>query len=193
MKVDAESGLLLDARLSLSPNHDERPETDIDLVVVHNISLPPGKFGEPWIEDFFLNKLDTSAHEYFEEISDLKVSCHLLIRRDGELVQFVPFHMRAWHAGESCYSGRERCNDFSIGIELEGADDIPYEEIQYEQLSAVIMALEHAYPGVRHERVAGHSKISPGRKTDPGPAFNWAHLRGLLDSLEEDSDNHPTH
>lgn len=173
----------------MSPNHDERPETDIDLIVVHNISLPPGKFGGDWIEDFFLNRLDSSAHEYFKEISAMKVSCHLLIRRDGELVQFVPFNQRAWHAGESCYYGRHRCNDFSIGIELEGADDVAYEEVQYEQLSAVIMALEKAYPEVRHERVAGHSKISPNRKTDPGPAFNWAHLRGLFDSLEDDSDN----
>lgn len=189
MKVDTSSGLLAEARLCLSPNHDERPETAIDLIVVHNISLPPGKFGGGWIEDFFQNRLDPSKHEYFEEISELKVSCHLLIRRDGELVQFVPFNKRAWHAGESCYYGRHRCNDFSIGIELEGADDIPYEELQYEQLSAVIMALEKAYPEVRHERVTGHNKISPKRKTDPGPAFNWAHLRGLLDSLEEDSNN----
>ncbi len=185
MRVDTETGLLTGAIVRLSPNHDERPGSLISLIVIHNISLPPGEFGGPYIEDFFLNRLDTSTDDYFREIADLTVSSHLLIRRDASIVQFVPFHQRAWHAGESCYEGKTCCNDFSIGIELEGTDEIPYEEKQYEALSKVIMALCAAYPQLQRDMLAGHHQISPGRKTDPGPAFNWAHLYGLLDSLAE--------
>lgn len=183
MKVDLQTHLLEEAFYRESPNQDDREDADLDLLVIHNISLPPGEFGASYIEDFFLNKLDISAHEYFEEIADLHVSCHLLIKRNGELVQFVPFNKRAWHAGESCFEGREKCNDFSIGIELEGTDELPYEEQQYEALSDVTRALMRAYPTLQQERIVGHSTIAPGRKTDPGPAFNWAHLHGMLDSI----------
>ena len=182
MHVDPETGLLREARLSLSPNRDARPDGTLDLVVLHNISLPPGQYGGPYIEDFFLNRLDPAADDYFEEIVDMQVSSHLLVRRDGSIVQFVPFHERAWHAGASVFEGRERCNDFSIGIEIEGTDEQPYEEIQYRVVSAIIAALAVAYPHIYISRVTGHCHIAPERKTDPGPAFNWAHLHGLMDS-----------
>ncbi|MCB1755995.1 MAG: 1,6-anhydro-N-acetylmuramyl-L-alanine amidase AmpD [Gammaproteobacteria bacterium] len=183
MKVDTHTGLLDGAQQCLSPNHDERPEVPMDLIVIHNISLPPGEFGGTFIEDFFCNRLDANAHDYFAEIAGLKVSSHLLIKRDGRVVQFVPFHKRAWHAGASCFEGREQCNDFSIGIELEGTDELPYEEVQYEMLSEIIVALQQTYPTLAQTRLVGHSHIAPSRKTDPGPAFNWAHLHGLIDSL----------
>jgi N-acetyl-anhydromuramoyl-L-alanine amidase len=161
-----------------SPNCDERPPgATIDLVVIHNISLPPGEFAGPGIVDLFLNRLDPSAHPYFETIAHLKVSAHFLVRRDGELIQFVPCGMRAWHAGASAWRGRERCNDYSIGIEVEGADDQPFTDIQYERLAAVMHALRVRY-GV-HD-LAGHSDVAPGRKTDPGPCFDWERLRQLL-------------
>lgn len=181
VRVDPESGLLATARQVPSPNCDDRPEGGVvELVVVHAISLPPGEFGGPWIDALFTNRLDPEAHPYFREIHQLRVSAHLLVRRDGELVQYVPFHRRAWHAGASCYAGRERCNDFSIGIELEGTDDLPYEPIQYARLARVIAALERAYPAISRARIAGHSDIAPGRKTDPGPAFEWARLETEL-------------
>jgi AmpD protein len=142
--------------------------------------LPPGEFGGPWIDALFSNTLNPAAHLFFQEISALKVSAHLLIRRDGELVQYVPFHRRAWHAGRSAFQGRERCNDFSIGVELEGADHVPYRDIQYECLKEVIMALKGAYPAITPERITGHAAIAPGRKSDPGPAFDWVRLWGLL-------------
>jgi len=141
---------------------------------------PPGEYGGPWIDQLFTNTLSSDAHPYFAQIASLKVSAHLLIRRDGELVQYVPFHLRAWHAGVSQYCGRERCNDFSIGIELEGTDEQPYEPRQYDQLARVIDALVAAYPTLSTERIAGHSDVAPGRKTDPGPAFDWVRLRALL-------------
>ncbi len=143
---------------------------------MHGISLPPGEFGGDEIEALFTNTLDWDAHPYFSEIRGLEVSSHLLIRRDGSLIQFVPFTERAWHAGESCFRGQHRCNDFSIGIELEGEDETPYEDRQYEVLQDVIRALCAAYPGLTPRRVAGHSDIAPGRKTDPGPAFDWLRL-----------------
>lgn len=152
----------------------------VSLVVVHGISLPPGEFGGPWIDALFTNTLDPSVHPYFREIAGLTVSAHLLVRRDGELVQYVPFDRRAWHAGRSCYDGRDNCNDFSIGIELEGADEVPYTHQQYDALVRVLALLERRYPEVAGH-VAGHSDIAPGRKTDPGPSFDWAllaHLRG---------------
>ncbi len=183
MNIDLASGLLDSARQVASPNADERPLGSVpELIVVHGISLPPGEFGGPWIDALFTNRLDPEAHPYFQEIEDAQVSAHVLIRRDGELVQYVPFDRRAWHAGRSAYCGRERCNDFSIGIELEGADDIAYEPIQYERLAALIDALVAAYPSLSAERVAGHCDIAPGRKTDPGPAFEWPRLRRLLAS-----------
>ncbi len=152
----------------------------MSLIVVHNISLPPGEFGGPYISQLFTNQLDRHAHPYFEDIHALKVSSHLLIRRDGQIIQYVPFNRRAWHAGASEYCGRQACNDFSIGIELEGTDDQPYEEIQYTQLAQVILECRRCYPDIAKDAITGHSDIAPGRKTDPGPAFDWEHLKQLL-------------
>lgn len=164
-----------------SPNCDDRAEgCGIDLVVIHGISLPPGEFGGDGIERLFTNTLDPDAHPYFREIEGLRVSAHLLIRRDGELVQFVPFQERAWHAGKSCFEGREQCNDFSIGIELEGTDEQPYEAVQIRLLAEVVRALCEAYSGLSPDRVVGHSDIAPGRKTDPGSYFDWEGFRDLL-------------
>lgn len=181
MHIDPATGLLDAARLQPSPNCDERPAGEtVDLIVIHGISLPPDEFGGPWIEALFTNGLDPAAHPYFRAIADLRVSAHLLIRRDGEMIQYVPFHRRAWHAGESVYAGRSRCNDFSIGIELEGTDQRAYTEDQYQLLAAVIAALRLAYPAIQPERLVGHADIAPGRKTDPGPAFDWVRLRQML-------------
>lgn len=179
--IDTHSGLLRGARQVPSPNFDARPGGILpELIVVHGISLPPEQFGGPWIDRLFTNSLPPDEHPYFATMWTLQVSSHLLIRRDGEPVQYVPFHERAWHAGASSYQGRERCNDFSIGVELEGADDIAYEPAQYRMLSAVILALCDAYPSLSLTRIAGHSDIAPGRKTDPGPAFDWQRLYALL-------------
>ena len=181
MRVDPVTGLLDAARYLPSPNCDERPAgMAIDLIVIHGISLPPGQFGGPWIDALFTNTLDPAAHPYFRTIADLRVSAHLLIRRAGDLTQYAPFQRRAWHAGISEYAGRPRCNDFGIGIELEGVDLIPYTDHQYQRLAAVIPALRRAYPAISPERLAGHADIAPGRKTDPGPAFDWMRLRQLL-------------
>jgi AmpD protein len=183
MKVDMSNGWLDEAQRQPSPNCDERPQDcEPELIVIHSISLPPGQFGGQYIGDLFCNRLDTDVDPYFREIADLRVSAHLLIRRDGSLVQFVPFHQRAWHAGDSCYQGRQQCNDFSIGIELEGSDDVPYEEIQYRQLAKVIICLQQSYPGLSRQHITGHSDIAPQRKTDPGPQFDWARLQSLLES-----------
>jgi AmpD protein len=179
--VDPGNGLLHPARQVVSPNRDERPPGLLpELIVVHGISLPPDEYGGPWIDRLFTNSLPHDAHPYFATVAALQVSSHLLIRRDGEYVQYVPFHLRAWHAGASSYRGRERCNDFSIGIELEGSDELAYEPAQYRALSNAIHALCLAYPSLSLERVAGHNDIAPGRKTDPGPAFDWPRLRALL-------------
>lgn len=182
MRVDPGSGLLDLAEQRPSPNCDERPQPQsLDLIVVHGISLPPGEFGGPWIDALFSNRLDPQAHPYFRDIYQLKVSAHVLIRRDGSVLQYVPFTKRAWHAGVSAFKGRERCNDFSVGIELEGSDEVPYEAAQYYSLQQVISALRQAYPSLRAGQIAGHSDIAPGRKTDPGPHFDWPHLYALLD------------
>ena len=187
MNVDQPSGWLEGARRVASPNCDERPPgTVIDLLVVHGISLPPGEFGGPWIEALFTNTLDAAAHPYFTEIKDLRVSAHAVIRRSGEIVQYVPFQQRAWHAGRSCFDGRERCNDFSIGIELEGCDDQPYAQAQYSALAATARAIMAAYPAITPSRIVGHSDIAPGRKTDPGAAFSWQHLQALLEQGNHD-------
>ena len=164
----------------LSPNFNERPSERIDLLVVHNISLPPGQFGGPHISDLFCNQLERDCHPYFEEIADLQVSAHLLIRREGSMIQYVPFNKRAWHAGASCFDGEENCNDFSIGIELEGADDVPYDKVQYQSLAAVSRCLMAVYKGISAERIVGHCDIAPGRKTDPGEAFDWLYYRESL-------------
>ena len=175
--VETGSGLLEPARLCLSPNRDARPPGAApSLVIVHGISLPPGRFGGPEIEDLFCNRLDWDAHPYFDGIRGLEVSAHLLVRRDGEVIQFVPFVERAWHAGDSRFRRRSRCNDFSIGIELEGEDTTAYDDAQYAALSAVIAALIRAYPDITARDVAAHSDIAQGRKTDPGPAFDWLRL-----------------
>lgn len=183
MKIDKKQGLLVDARLARSPNCDDRPDTDdISGIIIHNISLPPSQFGAHFIEDLFLNRLDCSVHPYFEQLDGLKVSSHILIKRDGEIIQFVPFHKRAWHAGVSQWDGRERCNDFTIGIELEGDDFSPFLEVQYRQCAAVIKGLLKAYPKLSAARIRGHEHIAPGRKTDPGRYFNWTYLRALVEA-----------
>ena len=164
-----------------SPNQGERPpQCQPSLLVVHNISLPPAEYGGPWIDDLFCNRLDASAHPYFSEIAGLRVSSHLLIRRDGAIRQYVPFDMSAWHAGESCFEGRSCCNDFSIGIELEGCDNEPYELEQYRVLAKVTLAIQSRYPAITADRIVGHCDIAPQRKTDPGPAFEWQSFRAML-------------
>jgi len=181
IKADPRTGLLSGANFKQSPHFDERPEgEEIDLIVIHSISLPPGEFGSRDIEDFFCGKLDFTRHPDYKNIAHLKVASHLLIRRSGEVVQFVPFSRRAWHAGESSFEGRTGCNDFSIGIELEGVDERPYTEIQYKQLVEIVKALMVHYPKLTAERIVGHSDVSPGRKTDPGPGFDWAYFKGKL-------------
>ena len=180
LQVDLETGLMRGAVQVPSPNCDARPPgVDAELIVVHGISLPPGEFGGPWIERLFTNSLPLDMHPYFAEIGGLKVSSHLLVARDGSLTQFVKFTDRAWHAGESRYQGRVACNDFSIGVELEGVDTTAYEAAQYDTLGEVVAALCDAYPRLSPDRIVGHSDIAPGRKTDPGPAFDWerAHRR----------------
>ena len=168
------------ARVECSPNFNERPNQEISVLVIHNISLPPGCFSGDAVIDLFLNRLDWDQHPFYQQIRGLEVSSHLLIRRDGELIQFVPFDKRAWHAGRSSFDGRENCNDFSIGIELEGSDDCEFTAAQYQALVTVTKALMHAYPQITAARVTGHSDIAPGRKTDPGPCFNWAWYRSQL-------------
>ncbi len=166
------------ARQLPSPNCDARPPgTEIDLLIIHNISLPPGCFGGDAIDCFFTNRLDVDADPFYKEICDMRVSAHLLVRRDGAIVQYVPFTQRAWHAGVSCFEGRQGCNDYSIGIELEGTDELAYEDIQYQVLQQLIKVLCQSYPGIREGRIVGHSDVAAGRKTDPGPAFDWSKIR----------------
>ena len=173
MRLDAQ-GWLSGVRRVASPNHDARPpHTPIDLLVIHNISLPPNEYGGDAVERFFTNTLDHSAHPYFEQLRGVRVSSHFLVRRDGQIVQFVPCNKRAWHAGVSNWAGRQRCNDFSIGIELEGSDFEPFSELQYAALTRLTRYLKRVFP-IRH--IAGHSDIAPGRKTDPGPFFDWEKL-----------------
>jgi AmpD protein len=157
----------------LSENCSERKTEEISLLVIHNISLPPGEYGGGYIEKLFTNNLDPNDHAYFSEIYDLKVSSHLLIERDGSLVQFVPFNKKAWHAGVSSFEGRENCNEFSIGIELEGTDDDTYTEDQYRALIDITKVLMLVFQDIKKENIVGHSDIAPGRKTDPGKAFDW--------------------
>ncbi|MFU8896548.1 MAG: 1,6-anhydro-N-acetylmuramyl-L-alanine amidase AmpD [Gammaproteobacteria bacterium] len=179
--IDPATGLLAAARQRHSPNQDARPDgVAPELLVIHCISLPPGEFGGPWIDRLFTNRLEPGAHPYFATIADARVSAHLLIRRDGALLQYVPFHRRAWHAGVSSWCGRGACNDFSIGIELEGTDQGGYTTAQYRRLAAAIRALCRAYPTLSPVRLAGHSDIAPGRKTDPGPGFDRARLARWL-------------
>ena len=181
LNLDSTGDWFDDARRVPSPNFDSRPSgCGIDLIVVHAISLPPGEFGGPHIEQLFCNRLDPHAHDCFRTIAAMKVSAHLLIRRDGALVQFVALSGRAWHAGESCFGGRVHCNDFSIGIELEGTDCTPYEASQYERLGDVCRTLMHRWSAIGPDRIVGHCDVAPNRKTDPGPAFDWQRLNNLL-------------
>ena len=178
------NGCIDNAKQLPSPNRNERPNLDdIRLIIVHNISLPPGEFGHNWVDDFFLNSLDPNQHPYFQEICHLEVSSHILIRRDGTSTQYVPFHERAWHAGVSSFNGQSNCNDFSIGIELEGTDDIAYTEAQYVQLAHYCKQLIETYPLLSEENIVGHCDVAPGRKTDPGESFEWTKFRRLLSSL----------
>lgn len=167
-------------RLCASPFCDEREGDDISLLVIHNISLPPGQFGGNYIDQLFTGCLDPDEHEYFQEIHQLRVSAHCLIKRTGEVVQYVPFDKRAWHAGVSSFKGRERCNDFSIGIELEGCDDTPYTQEQYQSLANVTKTIQKQYPKIVNEHITGHCDIAPGRKTDPGDSFDWPYYLSLL-------------
>lgn len=179
--VHRASGLLRGAAWRPSPHCDDRPQGHvIDLLVLHGISLPAGEFGGPWIDQLFMGTLDPKARPEFAELAGLRVSAHLLIRRDGSIIQYVPLQRRAWHAGQSSFEGRTACNDFSIGIELEGADTVPYDIAQYQALARVVPAVRAAYPQITPSRIVAHSAIAPGRKTDPGPAFDWPRLQSLL-------------
>jgi len=176
--------VLDEARFVSSPNCDARPVGAApEVLIVHAISLPPSEFGGPGVEQLFCNTLDPKAHPYYEQICHLKVSAHLLIRRDGRVVQFVPLHLRAWHAGQSQCEGRSRVNDFSIGVELEGSDDVPFEATQYAVLSELSSEIMRTYPAITSARIYGHSDIAPGRKTDPGPCFDWARFRASLKAM----------
>lgn len=171
-------GMCAGARWIPSPNHDARPDdAAISLVVIHGISLPPGEFGGEWITDLFLDRLHPGAHPYFAGLAGVRVSAHFLVRREGEVIQYVPCELRAWHAGKSSWKGRERCNDFSIGIELEGTDYWPYTDAQYDSLAHLTRALFERYGALD---LAGHSDIAPGRKTDPGPHFDWPRYRAAI-------------
>ena len=177
MRIGAD-GLAVDVPFLASPNCDDRPPgATVELLVIHAISLPPGEFGGPGIDELFLNRLSPAEHPYYAQLAGLKVSAHFVVRRDGAVTQFVSCRKRAWHAGESSWRGRGRCNDYSIGIELEGGGDVPFEAPQYDVLVRLTGALRLAYPIVD---IAGHSEIAPGRKTDPGSHFDWARYRSAL-------------
>ena len=183
LKLGKDGGWLEGVRRVLPPNHDERPDPeDISLLVIHGISLPPGKFGGDYIDQLFTNTLDPTAHPYFAGISGERVSAHILVDRKGRITQYVPFNRRAWHAGVSIFRGRQCCNDFSIGIELEGCDDQPYTDGQYRKLKLLTRILMSQWPAITRENIVGHCDIAPGRKTDPGSAFKWDYFFSLLDS-----------
>lgn len=185
MQVDPSSGWCDVARHCPSPNFNARPSGEVSVLVIHNISLPPGQFGTGKVQTFFQNNLDPNEHPYFAGIVSLRVSAHFLIERDGVVTQFVSCNERAWHAGVSSFDGRENCNDFSLGIELEGTDELPFTDAQYETLTALTRAIQAAYPAITPTRICGHSDIAPTRKTDPGPAFDWKRLRrALMDTKE---------
>ena len=184
LTIDRGTGLADGATLLLSPNRDARPPgATVDLIVIHGISLPPGGYAGAEVEAFFQNRLDMTRHPYYATIEALRVSAHFYVRRDGRLVQFVPVHERAWHAGVSVYGARDACNDFAVGIELEGTDEEPYDERQYPVLAALVVALRRAYPTLAEDALAGHSDIAPTRKTDPGPHFDWARLGRAVTAL----------
>jgi AmpD protein len=181
LHIDPATGLVAGVRQVISPHFDERPSgVAADLIVVHGISLPPGEYGGPWIDRLFTGCLPADVHPFFRDIAGQRVSAHALVRRTGAIVQYVPFGARAWHAGVSQYQGRSQCNDFSIGIEIEGTDEEPYMAEQYTALAALINALLAVYPTLSRDRIVGHSDVAPGRKTDPGTAFDWPRLRAGL-------------
>ncbi len=180
MLLDPVTGWCSGVRHCPSAHCNERPQGEISLLVLHNISLPPGQFGTGKVQEFFTSGLNASEHAYFAGIVDMRVSAHFFIERDGQISQFVSCLQRAWHAGVSSFAGRDNCNDFSLGIELEGTDDLPYSEAQYDALVPLVQQLLAAYPALSVERICGHSDIAPGRKTDPGPAFDWPRLRTAL-------------
>lgn len=185
-RLDRDSEWLQGVRRVLSPNHDERPAgTEIELLVIHGISLPPGEFGGGYIDQLFTNTLSPGDHPYFSGIAKLQLSSHVLINRKGEVTQYVPFTRRAWHAGESEFQGRMQCNNFSIGIELEGCDDQPYTEKQYDTLTSLTLALRRHWPAIENDHIVGHCHISPERKTDPGPLFDWPYYFKLLDKSDK--------
>ncbi|WP_320820108.1 1,6-anhydro-N-acetylmuramyl-L-alanine amidase AmpD [Thalassolituus sp.] len=173
-----EAGRCREALWVPSPNFGVRPCSNISLLVIHNISLPPEQYGGGYVQCFFQNALPVDQHPYFAEIAELKVSSHFLIERTGKLVQFVNLNDRAWHAGQSSFEGRDNCNDYSIGIELEGSDETPYTDVQYKVLADLTKAVQREYPAITIDRITGHEHIAPGRKTDPGPAFDWLRYRG---------------
>jgi AmpD protein len=180
MQLDSASGWCNGVHCCPSPNFNERPAGEVSLLVIHNISLPPAQFKTGKVQAFFQNRLDTDEHPYFQGIADLRVSAHFLIERDGEVTQFVSCLDRAWHAGVSTFEGRETCNDFSLGIELEGTDDQPFTDAQYAALIRLTRQLQAAYPAITIARICGHSDIAPGRKTDPGPFFDWPRFKAAL-------------
>jgi N-acetyl-anhydromuramoyl-L-alanine amidase len=184
LRLNGDAEWLESVRRLLSPNHDDRPDPDdISLLVIHGISLPPGEFGGNYIDRLFTNTLDPTVHPYFASIAGDRVSAHVVIDRNGSITQYVPFNRRAWHAGLSMFKGRESCNDFSIGIELEGCDDRPYTDKQYRVLADISGVLLSHWPQIKRENIVGHCDIAPGRKTDPGPAFSWNKYFNLLDNL----------
>ncbi|KXU39046.1 N-acetyl-anhydromuranmyl-L-alanine amidase [Ventosimonas gracilis] len=185
MQLDRKTGWCQGASHCPSKHYNARPDGEISLLVIHNISLPPGQFGTGKVQQFFCQKLNAHEHPYFAEIADLRVSAHFLIERDGKVTQFVSCLQRAWHAGKSSFNGRENCNDFSIGIELEGTDDAPFSAAQYLALAQLSLELQAAWPAITEGRICGHSDIAPGRKTDPGPCFDWAQFRALRLQLRE--------
>ena len=181
MNYSLKHHLIQGAHFLESPNQSERcTDRQIDLLIIHNISLPPGEFGTGCIDDLFCNRLDEQAHPFFEEIADLKVSTHLFIDRQGTVTQYVPLNKKAWHAGESSFDGSKNCNDFSIGIELEGTDTQAFADEQYTSLVSITKLLLEEYPCLNLDRIVGHSDVAPGRKTDPGPFFNWTRYKGAL-------------
>ncbi|MGC5703374.1 1,6-anhydro-N-acetylmuramyl-L-alanine amidase AmpD [Pseudomonas sp. NFXW11] len=184
MRLDPATGWCDGVRHCPSANFNERPAGEISLLVIHNISLPPGQFGTGKVQEFFQNRLDVTEHPYFAGIADLRVSAHFLIERDGTVTQFVSCLERAWHAGVSSFEGRETCNDYSLGIELEGTDELPFSDAQYQSLIALTAQLQAAFAAITPQRICGHSDIAPGRKTDPGPAFDWARYRAALNKGE---------
>lgn len=187
MQLDPATGWCQGIRHCPSPNFNERPNGEISLLVIHNISLPPAQFATGKVQEFFQNCLDVTEHPYFEGIAELRVSAHFLIERDGGVTQFVSCLDRAWHAGISRFDGREGCNDFSLGIELEGTDELPFTDAQYAALNALTKQLQSAYTSITTQRIRGHSDIAPGRKTDPGPCFDWERYRSAIKDQEEGS------